>query len=94
MKEMIVDAVEHPAVAPTTVHEYLKHMKAKAAHNIAKACACKFVPETEEEVKKMLAHANKHGDCHERAEVEYEVGEFIWACNTLMMMEKFPDFAK
>lgn len=94
MKEMIVNAVEHPAVAPATVHEYLKHMKAKAAHNIAKACSCKFVPETEEDVKKMLAHANKHGDCAERAEVEYEVGEFIWACNTLMMMEKFPDFAK
>lgn len=94
MRPMMVSEAEHPAVAPANVHEYLKHMKEKAVRNIAKVCACKFVPETEEDVKKMLAHANKHGDSIERAEVEYEVGEFIWACNTLMMMEKFPDFAK
>ena len=81
----------HPAIAhPANVQDWLRHMKHKAAHNIAETCGCDEMAETEEEVKKMVAYAKKHGDCRERAEVEYEANEFMWADNTLKMMEHFP----
>lgn len=93
MKAMTT-VIDHPAYDPTTVKGWLEHMRHKASRNIAEACGSKEVPEVEEEVKKMVAYAKKHGDCHERAEVEYEAFEFMWADNTLKMMEKFPSFGK
>lgn len=93
MKPM-TDIVEHPAYQPTTAKGWVEHMRHKAAHNIASVCESKGLPESEEEVKKMVAYAIKHGDCHERAEVLYEAAEFAWADMTLKMMERFPDFGK
>ena len=75
-----------------TEHEYWKHMKAKAAEEIAKITEHPK-PEDEGGVKHHLAMVMMHGDCDEKAEVLVEAMEWCFSnlmCNLLAHKEGMP----
>lgn len=75
-----------------TEHEYWKHMKSKAAEEIAEITEHPK-PEDEGGVKHHLAMVMMHGDCDEKAEVLVEAMEWCISnlmCNLLANKEGMP----
>lgn len=67
---------------PTTKSAYWQEMKERAAMNIAHVSE-DHEPETENEVKELVADVLKHGTCKDAAEVIVEAIEYMVSCHML-----------
>lgn len=69
-----------------TKHDYWSAMIDRSASNLSKV-AEDHIPETEHEVKELLADVMKHGTCKEAAEAIVEATEFMIAHHALKDLE-------
>ena len=67
-------------MATNAVRDYWHEMKVKAAKSIAARAGKAQSPETEEEAKRMLACAMRHGTYEEAADAIGEYAEWAAAC--------------
>ena len=67
---------------PATKAAYWQEMKEKAAEAVA-GIADDHTPETERELKELLADILKHGTCRDAADAIVEAVEFMLSCHML-----------